>query len=107
MVYYFSDDEKERARYTKLLKPLAKTYREYLQLVTIDSADYPGMARDLGLATNRGLSLQNQHNGQVFPYTGRITPEAISEFIVSISKGEIKPWPGHTDKSLKAAHDEL
>lgn len=107
IIYYFSDKEDDRDRYTKNFRILAKTYRDFIQLVTIDSSDYPDMAASLGLATSRGLSLHNPHTDQVFPYKGNVEPGSIANFVVSISKGEIKPWDGRTETSVQPSHDEL
>lgn len=119
IVYYFSDDAQDRDAYTRDIKPVARAYKEYLQLVTVDSSEYPDMARGMGISSKHGLAVRNPHNGQVFPLpdsgygsNGRISADAVSRFIVSISEGKVQPWDGRfaTDEgsaASKAGHDEL
>lgn len=107
LVYYLSDSEEGRETYTKALKQVAGRYAEFLQFVTVDSNEYPDMARNLGVRSSGGLAVQNIHNGQVFPFRGDASsPDAIDQFIVAISEGRAQPWDGTFDEDLEA-HDEL
>jgi protein disulfide-isomerase A1 len=104
LVYYLSNSEKGRETYTKALKQVASRYAEFLQFVTVDSNEYPDMARNLGVRSSGGLAVQNIHNGQVFPFRGDASsPDAVDQFIVAISEGRAQPWDGTFDE----AHDEL
>ncbi|KAL6804593.1 hypothetical protein GGI42DRAFT_352683 [Trichoderma sp. SZMC 28013] len=107
LVYYLSNSEEGRETYTKALKQVAGRYAEFLQFVTVDSNEYPDMARNLGVRSSGGLAVQNIHNGQVFPFRGDASsPDAIDQFIVAISEGRAQPWDGTFDEELEA-HDEL
>ncbi|OPB43117.1 Protein disulfide isomerase 2 [Trichoderma guizhouense] len=107
LVYYLSNSEEGRETYTKALKQVASRYAEFLQFVTVDSNEYPDMARNLGVRSSGGLAVQNIHNGQVFPFRGDASsPDSIDQFIVAISEGRAQPWDGTFDEGLEA-HDEL
>ncbi|OWT43507.1 protein disulfide-isomerase [Pochonia chlamydosporia 170] len=99
LVYYFTADESDRASYVNTMKPLAKTYQEYLKFVTVDSAEYADMSRAMGLQSARGLVVENTHNGQFFPYPesgGKgMAAEEVGAFITAISQGSVQPWTGH------------
>lgn len=86
---------------------LAKTYQEYLTLVTVDSGEYPDMPGSLGLKSDTGLVVQNLHNGQAFPYVGDITAENIEVFIMAISEGKVPAWGAHVEPVENAVRDEL
>lgn len=105
-MYYFSDSASDRAAYTESMRTTARAYKDYLKLVTVDSIEYPQMPLSMGIETSSGLAVQNLHNGQVFPHRGEISPEAVGDFIVAISKGEVTPWDGVLAAQM-AAHDEL
>lgn len=104
MVFYLYKTEAQREAYTKNLKGTAQRYAEFLTFVTVDSNEYPDMARNLGIRSTGGLAVQNVHNGQVFPFKGDITsPSEIDQFIVAISEGRAQSWDGTFDEG----HDEL
>ncbi|KAM0469969.1 hypothetical protein ACHAPX_010224 [Trichoderma viride] len=104
LVFYLFRTEAQREAYTKDLKGTAQRYAEFLTFVTVDSNEYPDMARNLGIRSTGGLAVQNVHNGQVFPFEGDITlPSEIDQFIVAISEGRAQPWDGTFDEG----HDEL
>lgn len=105
MVYYLFKTEAQREAYTKNVKSTAQRYAEFLRFVTVDSNEYPDMARNLGIRSAAGgLAVQNVHNGQVFLFKGDITlPNEIDQFIVTISEGRAQPWDGTFDEG----HDEL
>ncbi|PON29761.1 hypothetical protein TGAM01_v201127 [Trichoderma gamsii] len=104
LVFYLYKTEAQREAYTKNLKGTAQRYAEFLTFVTVDSNEYPDMARNLGIRSTGGLAVQNVHNGQVFPFKGDITsPSEIDQFIVAISEGRAQPWDGTFDEG----HDEL
>ncbi|EHK15543.1 uncharacterized protein TRIVIDRAFT_112058 [Trichoderma virens Gv29-8] len=110
LVYYLSNSEEDREKYTKALKRVADRYAEFLQFVTVDSNEYPDMARNLGVRSRGGLAVQNIHNGQVFPFRGDASsPDDIDLFIVAISEGRAQPWDGTFDEELdgEGGHDEL
>lgn len=110
MVYYLSNGEADREAYTKTVKRVAQRYAEFLQFVTVDSNEYPDMARNLGVRSGGGLAVQNVHNGQVFPFRGdAASPDAIDQFIVAISEGRAQPWDGTFDDEQEGqgARDEL
>lgn len=109
LVYYFTDDESDRASYVNTMKPLAKTYQEYLKFVTVDSAEYADMSRAMGLQSERGLVVENTHNGQFFPYPesgGKgMAAEEVGAFITAISQGSVQPWTGHNQSPGADATD--
>lgn len=80
------------------MKPLAKTYQEYLKFVTVDTTEYPDMSRAMGLQLDKGLVVENTHNGQMFPYRGSsgdsVAEEDVAAFITAISQGSVQPWTG-------------
>lgn len=106
MVYYFHHDETDREQYVNDMREIARTYHEFLTLVTVDADEYPHMPTSLGLVGKGGLAVQNLHNGEVFPYEEKeITAGGIANFILAISEGQVSPWDG----IVKAPHvrDEL
>jgi protein disulfide-isomerase A1 len=107
LVYYFNISEIARKAYTDEMNTLAKTYQEYLTLVTVDSGEYPAMPGNLGLKSGTGLVVQNLHNGQAFPYEGDITAEKIEAFIIAISEGKVSAWDANTDQAGTVVRDEL
>ncbi|KAL7934836.1 thioredoxin-like domain-containing protein [Trichoderma chlorosporum] len=107
LVYYLSKSEEGREAYTKALKQVADRYAEFLQFVTVDSNEYPDMARNLGVRSGGGLAVQNIHNGQVFPFRGdAVSSDEVDQFIVAISEGRAQPWDGTFDEEHDG-HDEL
>ncbi|KAL7941613.1 hypothetical protein V8C42DRAFT_334263 [Trichoderma barbatum] len=110
LVYYLSNSEADRQAYTKALYQVADRYTEFLQFVTVDSNEYPDMARNLGVRSSGGLAVQNVHNGQIFPFRGdSSSSNEIDQFIVAISEGRAQPWDGTFDEEQegKGTHDEL
>ncbi|PTB46308.1 hypothetical protein M441DRAFT_126176 [Trichoderma asperellum CBS 433.97] len=104
LVYYLSKNEAHRQAYTKNLKSTAQQYAQFLTFVTVDSNEYPDLARNLGIRSTGGLAVQNVHNGQVFPFKGDTTSShQIGQFIVAISEGKAEPWDG----TYNEGHDEL
>ncbi|EXU99533.1 protein disulfide isomerase family protein [Metarhizium robertsii] len=103
LVYYFTGEESDRDLYVKRMKPLARTYHEYLRFVTVDSTEYADMSRGMGLELERGLVVENTHGGQLFPYrgSGGIGIGEVENFITAISQGAVQPWTGHRDDSAK------
>ncbi|KAL7903228.1 hypothetical protein HDV63DRAFT_363421 [Trichoderma sp. SZMC 28014] len=100
LVFYLFRTDAQREAYTKNLKSTAQRYAEFLTFVTVDSNEYPDMARNLGIRSTGGLAVQNVHNGQVFPFKGDVTlSNEIDQFILSISEGKAQAWDG--------SHDEL
>lgn len=88
MVFYLTNDEGDREAYTNNVKRVAQRYAEFLRFVTVDSGEYPDMARNLGVRSGGGLAVQNVHNGQIFRFRGdAASPEEIDRFIVAISEG--------------------
>ncbi|CEJ79909.1 hypothetical protein VHEMI00122 [[Torrubiella] hemipterigena] len=106
LVYYFHHDETDREQYVNDMRETARTYHEFLTLVTVDADEYPHMPTSLGLVGKGGLAVQNLHNGEVFPYEEKeITAGGVANFIFAISEGQVSPWDG----VVKAPHvrDEL
>ncbi|KAM0264741.1 hypothetical protein ACHAQJ_000566 [Trichoderma viride] len=107
LVFYLSNNEASREAYTKNLKSVAQRYAEFLTFVTVDSNEYPDMARNLGIRSTSGLAVQNIHNGQVFLFRGdAASSDEIDQFIVAISEGRAQPWDGTFDEEQEG-HDEL
>ncbi|KAK2591475.1 hypothetical protein QQS21_010821 [Conoideocrella luteorostrata] len=114
LVHYFTNDKSDRDLYVEKMRPLAKTYQEYLTFVTVDVTEYQDMPRAMGLKSDKGLVVENTRNGQVFPFrgsSGPINAEDIETFITAISRGKIPSWTGQ-DKSpgslgTEEARDEL
>ncbi|KFA46264.1 hypothetical protein S40293_06459 [Stachybotrys chartarum IBT 40293] len=106
-VYYFSDDEDDRDEYTRMVRPIAKAFHEFLVFATVDTSEYPHMPASFGFNDSRGLCLQTRHNGAVFHYPNSVlAADAIQSFIVAVSEGKLQPW---TDKrgAGNNPHDEL
>ncbi|PHH72341.1 hypothetical protein CDD82_6026 [Ophiocordyceps australis] len=107
LVYYLSDDETWREAQARIMNPLAKQYGDYLQFVTVDSAEYPELPRNLGLAARQGLVVENRHTGDKFPYpsaaASALDVNAVAQFIDAIAQGSVMPWKGHEQYQ----HDEL
>ena len=107
LVHYFYRGDNERRRYTDMVRPLAKTYREYLSFTTVDADEYgDDMMVSLGLAGGAGsaLAVQNPASGDAFPYTREeaISASAIEGFLIAITQGTVKPWSPSGPQ-----HDEL
>jgi len=109
LIYIFSPSTVSRSGYQLSLKPVAKKYREYLNIVTVDATEYPAMASMLGLKPNvwPAMAVQNTVNGQVFPFdqSKRITTETVEGFVVDIAQGRVKPGGNGMEKGT--AKDEL
>lgn len=107
LVYYFTSSDQDRSAYIAALKPLAKTYREYLNFVTVDISEYGHMLPALGLApdSDPALAVFNPMYGQVFPFQeDEITPKAVESFVMDIAQGKVQPMgsqvppaEGHTE----------
>ncbi|KAH6606751.1 disulfide-isomerase [Trichoderma cornu-damae] len=110
LVYYLANKEADREAYAKNSKRVARRYAEFLKFVTVDSNEYPDMARNLGIRSGGGLAVQNVHNGQIFPFRGdAASSDEIGQFIVAISEGRAQPWDGTLDGDHEGEenHDEL
>ncbi|KAL0940213.1 uncharacterized protein CTRU02_202976 [Colletotrichum truncatum] len=113
LVYFFTSDDKRRDEYIVAIRSLAKRFQEYLSFVTVDSAEYPDMSSQLGLAEDEkgSLALQNPQTGQAFPHSGKITAQEVEQFIVDISEGKVQAWNGQAPVSQwegnAGTHDEL
>ncbi len=105
LVYYFHRRKTAREAYTEKMKTMARTYQDYLTLVTVDSGEYPDMPTGLGLQSESGLVVQNLHTGQTFPYEGHIVPAGIEAFIMAISEGKVPAWDASRDGNT--VRDEL
>ena len=107
LVYYFTSSAEDRSAYITALKPLAKTYKEYLNFVTVDVVEYGHMLPALGLppGSDPALAVFNPMYGQVFPFTeGEITPKVVENFVMDIAQGKVQPMgsqvppaEGHTE----------
>lgn len=106
-VYYFSDDEDDRDEYTRMVRPIAKAFQEFLVFATVDTSEYPHMPASFGFNDSRGLCLQTRHNGVVFHYPNSVlAADAIQSFIVAVSEGKLQPWTGKRGAGNNP-HDEL
>ncbi|KAK0109186.1 hypothetical protein ONS96_003009 [Cadophora gregata f. sp. sojae] len=107
LVYYFTSTDEDRSAYVAAIKPLAKTYKEYLNFVTVDIAEYGHMLPALGLASDSdpALAVFNPMYGQVFPFKeDEVTPRAVESFVTEIAQGKVQPLgsqvpstEGHTE----------
>ncbi|KAF9872010.1 protein disulfide isomerase [Colletotrichum karsti] len=98
LVYFFARIEQYLDAWTSAVVPLAKKYHQYITFVTVDLTDYPEMPAMFGLPSGieDAVALQNPATGQVFPFTGEITIDAVEQFITDISEGNVEPWDGQT-----------
>lgn len=87
-----------------MVRPLAKTYGEYLSFATVDTREYPHMAAMFGLR-GKGLCLQALHNGQIYHHPpGEVSTASVQQFIVAVSEGKAAAW----DKEVTSEdRDEL
>ncbi|KAH9218735.1 thioredoxin-like domain-containing protein [Leptodontidium sp. 2 PMI_412] len=107
IVYYFTSSDEDRSAYIASVKPLAKTYKEYLNFVTVDIVELGHMLPALGLApdSEAALAVYNPMYGQAFPFNeDEITPKAVENFVMDIAQGKIQPLgvqtppvEGHTE----------
>ncbi|TDZ18060.1 Protein disulfide-isomerase [Colletotrichum orbiculare MAFF 240422] len=96
LVYFFARVEDYLEAWTEAVLALAKKYHEYMTFVTVDLNEYPTMPASFGFPNEieDAVALQNPATGQVYPYAGEITVDAVEEFINSISDGKVEPWDG-------------
>ncbi|KAL2071719.1 hypothetical protein VTL71DRAFT_12954, partial [Oculimacula yallundae] len=107
LVYYFTSNAEDRSAYVASIKPLAKTYKEYLNFVTVDSVELGHMLPTLGLSPDAetALAVYNPMYGQAFPFNdGEITAKAVESFVLGIAQGKVQPLgsqarpsEGHTE----------
>ncbi|KAI1266120.1 thioredoxin-like domain-containing protein [Xylariaceae sp. FL1019] len=117
LVYYFSTTQEERDDYVKMIRPVAKMYKEYLNFVTVDALEYGDLAGPLGLTPGvfPALAVQNPMFGQVFPMPEitQITSESVGAFVMDIVQGKVRPWDGQHSRGntqgqgQEQGHDEL
>ncbi|KAG4440185.1 hypothetical protein IFR05_004330 [Cadophora sp. M221] len=108
IVYYFTSSDEDRATYIASIKPLAKTYKEYLNFVTVDIVELGHMLPALGLApdSETALAVYNPMYGQAFPFNqDEITSKAVESFVMDIAQGKIQPMGVQT--SPTEGHTEL
>ncbi|KAF6790010.1 protein disulfide isomerase [Colletotrichum sojae] len=107
LVYFFARVDEYLDAWTSAVIPLAKKFHQYITFVTVDLNDYPEMPTHFGLPQNidDAVALQNPATGQVFPFTGEITIDAVEEFITDISEGKVEPWDGKTILELVEVDD--
>ncbi len=107
-MHYFVTTDNEKDQYRAVMRPLAKTYSEFVHFTITDLNEYPEMLGIFGLkpGAKTGLALENPNTAEMFPYLGRkkITPEVVEEFLNDIIDGKIKPVAGRAGAS---GHDEL
>ncbi|KAL0938140.1 protein disulfide isomerase [Colletotrichum truncatum] len=108
LVYFFARVEQYLDAWTSAVVPLAKKYHQYITFVTVDLSEYPEMPAMFGLPNGieDAVALQNPATGQVFPFTGEITIDAVEEFITDISEGKVEPWDGKTVLELVEVDEE-
>ncbi|KAF6790333.1 protein disulfide isomerase [Colletotrichum musicola] len=107
LVYFFARVDEYLEAWTSAVMPLAKKFHQYITFVTVDLNDYPEMPTHFGLPQNidDAVALQNPATGQVFPFAGEITIDAVEEFITDISEGKVEPWDGETILELVEVDD--
>jgi protein disulfide-isomerase A1 len=95
LVYYFAHKPQDLDNYRETLKPLAKKFKEYLNFVTVDAAEYGHMLPALGLQDTGApaLAVFNPMYGQVFPHDQKkkITPGVVEGFVMDIVQGKVQP----------------
>ncbi|KAK2733015.1 protein disulfide isomerase [Colletotrichum kahawae] len=98
LVYFFARIDQFLDAWSSAVIPLAKKYHQYITFVTVDLTEYSEMPAMFGLPANieDAVALQNPATGQVFPFTGEITVDAVEAFITDISEGNVEPWDGET-----------
>jgi protein disulfide-isomerase A1 len=77
------------------LKPLARKFKEYLNFVTVDTAEYGHMLPALGLKDSGfpALAVFNPMYVQAFPHDQdkEITPQVVESFVMDIIQGKVQP----------------
>jgi len=109
LAYIFVSDDADRISLRRELYLVAKTYKDYVNFVTIDSEEYGHMATSLGLSGNQypAFTVYSAWKDQVFPFpqTQRVEVETVEAFLLEILHGQREPWaPG---KPGEGRHDEL
>ncbi|KAJ9603980.1 protein disulfide-isomerase precursor [Cladophialophora chaetospira] len=107
--YIFVSNDSQRASLRRELHPVAKTYKDYVNFVTIDSEEYGHMAVSLGLSGNHypAFTVYSAWKDQVFPFS-QAQPikveavEAVEAFLLEILQDQRKPWDPRGGR-----HDEL
>ena len=109
LAYIFVSNDAHRISLRRKLDPIAKTYKDYVNFVTIDSEEYGHMAASLGLSGNHypAFTVYSAWKDQVFPFprTQRIEVETIEAFLLEILQGQREPWNPETPR--EGRHDEL
>ncbi len=97
------------------MRPLAKSFIEFMNFVTVDSNEYGHMRPQLGLDEGSlpALVVYQPNIGQAFPFHQKrsIIPEAVEKFIHEIAEGKVVPFEGggkpvHPPEK-EVVHDEI
>ncbi|KOS20891.1 Protein disulfide-isomerase [Escovopsis weberi] len=95
LAYIFAETAEERKELAELLKPLARKYKEKINVATIDAKTYGGHAANINLQTDKfpAFAIQDVANNLKFPFSQEltITFDAISEFVDSFIAGTLEP----------------
>ena len=109
LAYIFVSNDAQRTSLRRKLYPIAKTYKDYVNFVTIDSEDYGHMAAGLGLSENHypAFTVYSAWKDQVFPLpqTQTVAVETVEAFLLEILQGQREPW--NPEKPRGGRHDEL
>ncbi|KAI5860395.1 hypothetical protein GGS23DRAFT_613954 [Durotheca rogersii] len=111
IAFYFAASARERDAFADAVRPVAKLYKEYLSVVTVEAGEYGELAAPLGLGgapALPALSFQHPMTGQVFPYPrGRpIAPDDVGAFFADIAQGRVPPWDGTPPAEVAGTEEE-
>ena len=109
LAYIFVSNDAQRISLRRKLYPIAKTYKDYVNFVTIDSEEYGHMATSLGLSGNHypAFTVYSAWKDQVFPFsqTQHVELETVETFLLEILHGQREPWDPKYPR--EGRHDEL
>ncbi|KAL1923057.1 uncharacterized protein VTP21DRAFT_9433 [Calcarisporiella thermophila] len=94
LAYIFVDSDSMRVRLTKTLEPVAREFREQINMVWIDATRYGVAAETLNLKPQwPAFGIQNTSDATKYPFnqSKQITADAVHDFVSRVVKGEIAP----------------
>jgi protein disulfide-isomerase A1 len=94
LAYIFIDNDDDKEKLTKVIKPLAEKYRGKINFATIDAGPFGAHAGNLNLKQEwPAFAIQEVEKNQKYPFPqpGELTEKALAKFVEEYAAGKIVP----------------
>ena len=94
LAYIFVDNESDKEKFSKMVKPLAEKFKGKINFATIDAAAFGAHAQNLNLKQEwPAFAIQETSKNQKYPFDQEteLTEKALAKFVEDFSEGRISP----------------